>query len=120
MSFPTVRSLTVAGALAAALVPTSFAAGAYHPNSSESGATFHPDHVNQATRAQVASDLDKAQKNPRWSTTYSRGAPWPAAASGEPKTRAQVNAELQTAMKHPAWNSVSRGAPWPPVLATAK
>ncbi|WP_156481010.1 DUF4148 domain-containing protein [Variovorax sp. PAMC 28711] len=120
MSVLNLRSLAIAGALSAVLVPTSFAAGAYHSTTSEIGATYHPDHINQATRAQVASDLDKAQKNPRWSSTYSRGAPWPAAGSGEPKTRAQVNAELQAAMKHPAWNSVSRGAPWPPVLTTGK
>lgn len=120
MSVPILRSLAIAGALSAALVPASFAAGAYHSTTSEIGATYHPDHVNQATRVQVAADLDKAQKHPAWQTAFSRGVPWPAAGSGGPKTRTQVNAELQAAMKHPAWNSVSRGVPWPPELTTVK
>lgn len=120
MSVPILRLVAIAGALSATLVPASFAAGAYHSTTSEIGATYHPDHINQSTRAQVATDLENAQKNPRWSSTYSRGAPWPATGSGEPKTRAQVNAELQAAMKHPAWSSVSRGAPWPPEMTKVK
>lgn len=121
MSVRIFSSLAVVITVTAAVVPISaFAAGAYHPMTSEIGATYHPDHASVATRDQIIAELDQAKKHPAWNSALSRGAPWPAERSGEPKTRAQVNAELQTAMKDPAWNSVSRGAPWPPAPAIAK
>lgn len=120
-----IRRLTSVAAAAAfttiVLVPNSaFAADAYHPANGESGATYHPDHASTASSQQVAADLLKAQQHPAWNTAISRGAPWPVAKTGEPKTREQVNAELNAAMQHPAWKNVSRGAPWPTVVADKK
>lgn len=109
------------GAMAILIASSSaMAAGPYHPSSNEAGATYHPEHASANQRNQVMAELNAATRHPSWGTAISRGAPWPIAKTGEPKTRAQVNAELATAMKSPAWNSVSRGAPWPPVLADAK
>lgn len=122
MSVLTLRSFAAVSALAAAiLVPcAAFAAGPYHPEPTEAGATYHPDHASKLSGTQVAAELIQAQKHPLWNTAISRGAPWPAAKLGEPKTRTQVNSELQAAMKSPAWNSVSRGAPWPAVLTSSR
>ena len=121
MSTRILSSLAIVGAVATAVVPISaFAAGAYHPTTSEMGATYHPDHASKATRDQIVAELDQAKKHPAWNSALSRGAPWPTERSAEPKTRAQVNAELQEAMKHPAWSAISRGAPWPPAPAVAK
>jgi hypothetical protein len=98
-------------AVAATLTATSaFAASAFHPEPTEAGAQFHPQHVTQKSRAEVQTALRQAQQHPAWQST-SRGAPWPVAADS-PKTREQVRAELVSAMQHPAWNAVSRGAPW--------
>lgn len=102
----------VAFTLASTLSLVSNAGSAYHPTPDEAGAVYHPQHASLRTRADVATELGKAQTHPAWNSV-SRGAPWPAARQGEPKTRAQVAAELNAAMKHPAWNAVSRGAPWP-------
>lgn len=99
---------------------SAFAAGPYHPASSEAGATYHPDHVVSRSRTAVEADLGTAMRHPSWGTAISRGAPWPVARTEQPKTREQVKAELAAAMKNPAWNMVSKGAPWPVVLSDAK
>ncbi|MBU1357590.1 MAG: DUF4148 domain-containing protein [Gammaproteobacteria bacterium] len=122
MSIRTLRSVATVSALAAAILApaTVFAAGPYHPAPTEAGVTYHPEHASTRSRDQVVAEFDQATKHPSWNTAMSRGAPWPVTRSAEPKTRDQVNAELQVAMKNPAWSSVSRGAPWPPILANAK
>lgn len=122
MNLRTALTATSAIGTIAVLVVSSnaIAAGPYHPSSNEAGATHHPEHASANQRNQVTAELSAATKHPAWGTAISRGAPWPVAKTGEPKSRSQVNAELATAMKSPAWNSVSRGAPWPPVLADAK
>ncbi|MBP6898238.1 MULTISPECIES: DUF4148 domain-containing protein [Pseudacidovorax] len=105
--------VAAAGAATLLLAPAAMAAGAYHPATTEAGATFHPEHASTKTREQVNADLQTAMKHPAWDRV-SRGAPWPVAKTGPGLTREQVNADLQAAMKHPAWDRVSRGgAPWP-------
>lgn len=120
MTNRTVLSLvSAATVLVAGLLPLSAAAtGAFHPTSDEAGAVFHADHVSVRSRGEVLSELNQAMKHNSWSTSISRGAPWPATSSEAPKSRAQVKAELAAAMKMPAWNSISRGGPWPPVSVT--
>lgn len=124
MKHPIRRTLLAAsGAAWLALTPAAFAAGAYHPENSEAGATFFPEHAAAKSRSEVSAELARAMQHPAWLPAISRGAPWPVPASGVGLTRAQVNAELQAAMRHPAWNSVSRGAPWPveaPIKAGAQ
>ena len=116
---PLHHASAIAALVLSVLAANAFAGAAYHPTSNEAGAVFHPDHASSRSRAEIESELTKAQAHPAWNSA-SRGAPWPVAKLGEPKTRAQVVAELDAAMKHPAWNSVSRGAPWPSVLASSK
>lgn len=106
-------SLIVGAAFAALSALPAMASGAYHPQSSEAGATFHPDHIGSRTRSQVNAELVAAMQSPAWSPLVSRGAPWPVAKGDPGKTRAQVNAELNSAMRDPNWVNVSRGAPWP-------
>lgn len=102
-----------AGAAALLLAPAAMAAGAYHPSNDTAGAAFFPEHVTTKSRADVNADLAAAKRQPGWNAV-SRGAPWPAPATGAGLTRAQVNADLQAAMAQPAWDSVSRvGAAWP-------
>ena len=118
----TLRSIAIVSALVVTILApaTVSAAGPYHPAPTEAGFTHHPEHAIARSRDQVVAEFNQAQKHPSWNTAMSRGAPWPVTRSAEPKTRAQVNQELERAMKHPAWSSVSRGAPWPAVMADAK
>lgn len=114
MHMPAHRSfVAAAGAALMFLAPAAMAAGAFHPDTSEAGAVFFPDHVSVKSREQVNAELASAMQHPAWQTAISRGAPWPVTKTGAGLTREQVNADLDAAMKHPAWNSVSRGAPWP-------
>lgn len=115
MSFRVLTSCAAAASAAVLLLApaSAFANGPYHPaTAGEAGVTYYPDHASKASSEQVATDLEKAQKNPAWNSA-SRGAPWPAVNAGAPKSRDQVNAELNSAMQDPAWGSASRGAPWP-------
>ncbi|MBN8750608.1 Uncharacterised protein [Xylophilus ampelinus] len=111
---------TLAAATAAAFfLSPAMAAGAFHPQNGEVGATFHPDHVSSKSRDQVNTELVAATQLPAWQPLISRGAPWPIAKTGPGLTREQVNAELQAAMKTPAWDRVGRlGAPWPTPAVT--
>lgn len=117
MTTRTVLSLvSAATVLVAGALPLSAAAtGAFHPTSDEAGAVFHADHASSRSRGDVSSELNQAMKHRSWSTSISRGAPWPVTSAEAPKTRDQVKAEFAAAMKMPAWSSVSRGAPWPSV-----
>lgn len=105
--------VAAAGAALMSLSSIAMAAGAFHPENSEAGAVFFPEHASVKSREQVSTELAGAMRHPAWQTAISRGAPWPAAQSGTGLTREQVEADLRAAMKHPAWNGVSRGAPWP-------
>lgn len=115
MSTRHVRSIVAFSVFSAAAFAslTVFAAGPYHPASTEAGVTYHPDHGSTRARGEVAAEFDQATKHPAWSSAMSRGAPWPVSRAGTPKTREQVQAELAAVMMHPAWNAVSRGASWP-------
>ncbi|MDM0047018.1 DUF4148 domain-containing protein [Variovorax dokdonensis] len=115
-----IRHVFAATASVAALLiaPAAFAAGAYHPEPTEAGASFNPDHVGQKSRDQVRAELAEASKQPGWDRISRTGAPWPAGKNGNGFTRGEVNADLQAAMASPSWDRVSRiGAAWPSARA---
>ena len=69
---------SAATVLVAGLLPFSAAATAtFHPTSDEAGAVFHADHASSRSRGDVSSELNQAMKHRSWSTSMSRGAPWP-------------------------------------------
>ena len=95
------RTLLVSSALlAAALIPlAASAAGEHHFAPTEAGVTRHPDHARQdPSRDRVMAELETAQKQPAWNSV-SRGAPWPAARTGQPATRDAVEADAIKAMR---------------------
>jgi len=95
------RKLLVSSAvLAAALIPLAASAAAeYHFAPTEAGVTRYPDHAKQdPSRDRVVAELEAARKQPAWNSV-SRGAPWPAARTGQPATREAVEAEAIEAMR---------------------
>jgi hypothetical protein len=121
MSISTRHALAIAAGVATFLIaPASMAAGAYHPEPTEAGASFNPDHATQKTREQVNAELAAAKALPNWDRISRSGAAWPAINVGPSLTREQVAASLQAAMSNPAWDRISRtGAAWPSAQAAA-
>lgn len=93
-------SLIAVATCAAALTPlAASAAGEYHFAPTEAGATRYPEHLRQdPSRDKVVAELETARKQPAWNSV-SRGAPWPAARSGQPATREAVQAKAVEAMR---------------------
>lgn len=96
------RKILVSSYLLAAVALTPLAAsaaGEYHFAPTEAGVTRFPDHAKQdPSRDRVVAELATAQKQPAWNNV-SRGAPWPAARTGQPATREAVEAEAIKAMR---------------------
>ena len=110
----------VGGAFVAPLA--AYAEGSSHFAPNEAGVVYHPAEAGAAkTDAQVAAELEAAQKQPNWDAAArigSMGTP----TVGASKTRTEVVAELEAAQKQPNWDAAARlGAPLPaPKADTSK